>query len=125
MRAGAAVFTAFVLVVAGCSFPRPMKRPTVREDVLILRMPGAASVQVLSDWNEWGGLVSSRGMIDPTAGLMTRSENGSWVFEVPKLDGGAYRYVFLVDGHLWVRDALNPLVSDFMGREVSLLVVND
>jgi hypothetical protein len=88
-------------------------------------MPGASSVQVLADWNEWGGLESPGGVIDPTAGEMHRDESGYWILDISQLGGGSYRYVFLVNGHRWMVDPANPLTGTFKGSEVSLIMLSD
>ncbi|MDM7991936.1 MAG: hypothetical protein QUS11_01345 [Candidatus Fermentibacter sp.] len=83
--------------------------------------PGAASVQVIGDWNAWGGLESAGGTLDPSCGVMTPDDDGFWTAEAA-LEKGRYRYAFLVDGHIWVPDPSNHLRAEYGGREVSVLV---
>lgn len=121
----AAFIVSIMLLVSSCSLITPMERPQPEYRSLVLWMPGASSVQVIGDWNEWGGLVASGGVLDPCAGTMQRDENGFWIFDVSRLDGGVYRYSFLVNGYKWMVDGTNPLQADFMDHTVSVLMVKD
>jgi hypothetical protein len=87
-------------------------------------MPEAASVQLVGDWNDWGGLTAAGGMLDPEAGAMVLGEDGFWTAS-PDLPRGRYRYAFLVDGRRLVRDELNPLTATWDGQIVSLRVIGD
>lgn len=116
---------ASMLLPCACGLLRPVERPQTEGRTLVLWMPGASSVQVLADWNEWGGLTAPGGVIDPSEGNMDRSNDGFWSIDISGLEGGSYRYTFLVNGHRWVRDGTNPLVTDFRGRTVSLIMVED
>ena len=89
-------------------------------------MPGAVTVQIIGDWNEWGGLTGAGGILDPSIGRMD-SENGSiWTGVLdPELPVGKYRYAFLVNGLHWVDDPSNPESSIFQDHEVSVLSVSD
>jgi len=86
--------------------------------------PCAASVQLIGDWNEWGGLTGASGIIDPRAGAMTLLE-GYWQGSLPDgLARGRYRYAFLVNGSEFCVDPLNPVAADFMGHRVSVLIID-
>jgi 1,4-alpha-glucan branching enzyme len=114
-----------LLLAGGCDLVTPRERPGLEGRNLVLWMPGASSVQVLADWNEWGGLVSPGGVIDPSSGAMTKDESGFWVLDISHLRGGTYRYVYLVNGYRWIPDSTNPLTSLFHEREVSLIMISD
>lgn len=101
----------------------PMERPSDAAGKLVLWMPGVSSVQVLSDWNEWGGYVAAGGIISPVTGRMEKVENGFWTFDISRLSSGVYRYVFLLNGHKWMRDPQNPEIADFQGRTVSIILI--
>lgn len=114
-----------MLILCSCGLLTPVEQPQTEKRSLVLWMPGASSVQVLADWNEWGGAVAAGGIIDPTAGDMTRGEDGFWTLDISHLRGGSYRYVFLVNGHSWLPDRGNPLTSEFQGQTVSLIMIPD
>ncbi len=109
--------------LSGCGLLTPVERPPLETRSLVLWMPGASSVQVLADWNEWGGLVSPGGVIDPSSGSMTRTADGFWTLDISHLETGSYRYVFLVNGHRWVRDGSNPLTADYLDETVSVIMI--
>ena len=113
---------AAALLACSCSVFTPARVPGSGEGVIAFWMPGAASVQVIGDWNEWGGLAGPSGLLDPRAGAMQCDGDGMWTAGLD-LDRGRYRYAFLVDGHLWRDDPMNPVASTFDGHDVSLLVV--
>jgi len=119
------LYAVALTTICGCGLLTPAERPVTRSRSLVLWMPGASSVQVLADWNEWGGLVSPGGVLDPSSGSMDRIENGFWTLDISHLEGGSYRYSFLVNGRDWVRDRANPLTSEFQGRRVSLILIPD
>lgn len=113
---------AAALLACSCSVFAPARVPAPAEGAIAFWMPGAASVQVIGDWNEWGGLAGPSGLLDPGTGSMQCDDEGMWTASLD-LDRGRYRYAFLVDGHLWHDDPMNPAGSTFDGRAVSLLVV--
>jgi len=89
-------------------------------------MPGASSVQVLGDWNEWGGLESAGGLLNPDAGRMICDPEGFWTLQAGAgLEAGRYRYAFLIDGWRWMADPGNPETAVYAGRTVSLMVIAD
>jgi 1,4-alpha-glucan branching enzyme len=91
---------------------------------LILSHPGASRVQLVSDWNNWGGMEGPIERVDSEIGRMTVSEYGNWVLAIPaNLPRGRYRYAFLVDGHRLIPDPMNPERATWNGHEVSVLVV--
>jgi 1,4-alpha-glucan branching enzyme len=126
MKLLTATLTVLVLFqLCSCGLLTPVEKPRLEERSLMLWMPGASSVQVLADWNQWGGAVAAGGVVDPTSGSMTRDEDGFWTLDISGLRGGSYRYVFLVNGHRWVTDRDNPLTSEFQGQTVSLIMIPD
>ena len=115
-----------VIVATGCSALTPAGRPSNGFSGIVLWMPGASGVQLLGDWNEWGGLEAAGGLIHPGAGRMTCDSDGFWTLqEDPDPEPGRYRYAFLVDGWRWVADPCNPESAEYDGRGVSLLVISD
>ena len=116
-----------VLVISsGCAFLSPLSKPLTASRTVSFWMPGAVTVQIIGDWNEWGGLTGAGGILDPSIGRMD-SENGSiWTGVLdPELPVGKYRYAFLVNGLHWVDDPSNPESSIFQDHEVSVLSVSD
>lgn len=115
-----------LILATGCAALSPVSRPPAGRGSLVLWMPGASGVQVLGDWNEWGGLESSGGRLDPEVGRMTGNGEGLWTLQVgDDLEAGRYRYAFLVDGWRWTADPGNPEESVYAGMSVSLLVLGD
>ena len=112
-----------IILTAGCSLFVPMQKPLEQDNRLFLWFPGASSVQVLSDWNDWGGSVSAGGIINPLSGRMEKDDNGLWSIDIAGLPGGVYRYAFYVNGYKWIRDPVNPETAVFEGRTVSILMV--
>jgi hypothetical protein len=60
---------------------------------LVVLQPGATTVQVAGDFNEWN---PSRTSLEPIA-------NGAWAVDIP-LKPGRYEYMFVVDGQQWIGD---------------------
>ena len=119
------LITIQVILISGCSFLVPMEKPQEQRERLLLWMPGAISVQVLSDWNEWGGIESAGGIIDPVTGRMKKQENGFWTADISELAAGSYRYVFLINGYRWIRDLENPETAIFRNKVVSVILIFD
>ncbi len=113
------------VLISGCSFFIPMEKPQEQGEQLLFWMPGAISVQVLSDWNEWGGIESAGSIVDPLIGRMKKQENGFWTVDISELAPGSYRYVFLVNGHRWIRDLENPETAAFRDQVVSVILIYD
>ncbi|MCD4775803.1 MAG: hypothetical protein K8S15_07100 [Candidatus Aegiribacteria sp.] len=114
-----------LLCLVGCSLFIPRERPHEQGNALVLWLPGASSVQVLSDWNDWGSTVAAGGLIDPITGRMERDESGSWILDIEGLPAGVYRYAYFVNGYKWIRDPANPETAAFEGRIVSVIMIPD
>ena len=123
MRVITAAIILLLLTTAGCSFLTPMQKPVEQDNILFLWLPGASSVQVLSDWNDWGGSVAAGGIINPLSGRMEKDDSGLWTIDIAGLPGGVYRYAFYVNGYKWIRDPINPETAVFEGRTVSIFMV--
>lgn len=114
-----------MLTVCSCALLEPASLPDpgdARGVEFAVWLPGAACVQLVGDWNDWGGLAASEGVLDPSAGPM-QEEDGWWTAAV-ELPRGRYRYAFVADGAEWSADALNHIRSVFMGHDVSVVVVD-
>jgi len=125
IRGTSAAFLVLSFTIMGCALLTPAERPVSETRELIFWYPGASSVQVLADWNEWGGTVSAGGIPDPTAGSMTRGDEGYWMLKMPDLDAGVYRYVYLVNGTMYLPDPSVPVTATFMQHTVSVILVSD
>ena len=80
---------------------------------LVLVDPGAQSVSVAGDFNDW----------DPARAPLDRTRDGVWSVMLP-LNEGRYQYMFLVDGQRWMADPLAAETSDDgFGGENSVLDV--
>jgi 1,4-alpha-glucan branching enzyme len=110
------------LLACSCSVFAPARMPAPGDGAFGFWMPGAACVQVIGDWNEWGGLAGPSGLLDPQSGSMQCDDDGMWTVSLD-IGRGRYRYAFLVDGHLWHDDPMNPVAATFDGHAVSMLVV--
>lgn len=121
------IFTVFMVLfcLVGCSLFVPREKPHEQDNTLVLWLPGASSVQVLSDWNDWGSTVAAGGLINPITGRMERDESGSWILDIEGLPAGVYRYAYFVNGYKWIRDPVNPETAAFEGRIVSVIMISD
>lgn len=115
--------TTILMLISGCSLMIPMEKPVESRGKFVLWMPGASSVQILADWNEWGGITGAGGILNPVTGRMDKQEDGFWTIDIGELSSGAYRYAFLVNGYKWVRDPCNPETALFEDRTVSLVLI--
>ncbi|MGD2135153.1 MAG: isoamylase early set domain-containing protein [Gemmatimonadales bacterium] len=80
----------------------------------VLVAPGATSVALLGDFNDWNSAATP---MEPQNG------SGVWSVTVP-LTPGRYRYAFLVDGERWLRDPAAPrALEDDFGRPNSVLTI--
>lgn len=80
----------------------------------VLVAPGARSVAVVGDFNNWG--------LNDTA-LVAENHDGVWSVSAP-VKAGVHRYAFLVDGKQYVADPTAPRSSgDDFGMPSSALVV--
>lgn len=86
--------------------------PAWRGDSVLLqfRMPGATSVALAGDWNEWRP-------------HPLRSTGGEGWEGTLSLTPGVYHFVLLVDGKEWVVPAGVATVGDGMGGKTAMLVV--
>lgn len=79
-----------------------------------LYAPGASTVSVVGDFNQWGSAAQSR---------LIKNGNGEWTIDIP-LSSGNYQYAFVVDKKVWIADprAAQHVQDDF-GRKNALLYV--
>ena len=86
-----------------------------REVLLTIDLPGAASVYVVGDFNDW----------DRSRTQLARVADGNqWRAKIA-LAEGVYRYAFLVDGQQWIADPSRPSASDIdFGGQVSVLAID-
>lgn len=110
-------------LVCGCGALTPVSKSTDPTG-LFLSCPGASRVQVISDWNLWGGAEGPAGRFEPVTDEMTDRGNGDWHLSIPSgLPRGMYRYAFLVDGYRLIPDPMCSERAFWNGHEVSLLEV--
>lgn len=113
---------ALSLLLCSCALFVPAEKQD--SDVTCFYCPWASSVQLVGDWNQWGGLTGSVGTVDPRCGLMEK-DGDFWKGSPPDdMDRGRYRYAFLINGVELQFDPLNPEQTEFMGSRVSLLIVD-
>ena len=74
--------------------------PTVLVRLIVLQ-PGARTVEVAGDFNEW----------NPARSPLEHVTGGAWSVTLP-LKPGRYEYQFVVDGQTWIVDPLATEVSD-------------
>ena len=82
---------------------------TVTQFVLIA--PGAQSVTVVGDFNDWS-----------LSATPLERAGGVWSVSVP-LGPGRYRYAFVVNGDIWQPDPEAPKADDEFGRASSVVTV--
>lgn len=125
-RRGNCLLAATCLLVLTCacsSLVSPRQRSSADQPlVLEVWLPNAVTVQVIGDWNLWGGSAGPGGLPDPSVDRMERLDDGSWVLRIDP-GQGRHRYAFLVDGWRWLPDPGNPETVLYMGREVSVMVI--
>jgi 1,4-alpha-glucan branching enzyme len=63
--------------------------------------PEAKKVAIAGDFNKW--------KVDEN--ILKRQDNGIWTIEIP-LKPGAYNYMFVVDGKVWMTDPNAELYQD-------------
>lgn len=109
--AGIAAVLAAVGIIGWWAIPHSRER----EVLLTIDLPGAASVSVVGDFNDW----------DRSRTHMARGADGNqWRARIA-LGEGVYRYAFLVDGQEWVADPSRPSASDVdFGGQVSVLAID-
>ena len=109
----AAVLVGIVVWLAGRSpqVAAPAAGPNTVQFVVVA--PGAASVSLVGDFNDWDG----------GATPMQAAKNGAlWSVTVP-LTPGRYRYAFLVNGSRWLADPAAPRVQDDFNAPSSVVTV--
>ncbi len=80
---------------------QPKTSPDVVYVKFVLHRPGARSVSIVGDFNDW----------NPSATPMEDLDgDGTWVAVVP-LKKGRYNYAFVVNNSLWIPD---PLATDYV-----------
>lgn len=101
------------LVLAARLTGRPGTAPGAERGVtqFVLVAPGAASVTVVGDFNDWS----------VSATPLARA-GGVWSVTVP-LGPGRYRYAFVVNGAVWQPDPEAPAADDEFGRANSVVTV--
>lgn len=110
---------ALAAVVVGATFAVSRLRPTPEAGVVasavpfLLHAPGAESVVLVGDFNDW----------DTAATPLQPAGSGTWLVTVPLLPG-RYRYGFVVDGDRWLADpTAPPAPDDDFGTPNSVLMV--
>jgi len=117
--AWAAALAACVVAVVSIGFPRGTRTPAIPTGhaipvQFVLVAPGAHSVAVVGDFNNWG--------LNDTA-LVAENHNGVWSVSA-SVHTGVHRYAFLVNGKEWVADPTAPRAADDdFGQPSSALVV--
>lgn len=109
----AAALVGIVVWLAGRNPPRaaPAAGPSTVQFVVVA--PGAASVSLVGDFNDWDG----------GATPMQAAKSGAlWSVTVP-LTPGRYRYAFLVNGSRWLADPAAPRVQDDYDAPSSVVTV--
>ena len=93
-------------------------------DQLVFNNPAAGKVQLIGDWNNWGGITGVSSTVNPACGIM-ENDNGIWTASPPdNLELGRYRYAFLVNGAQYFPDPANPERTVFLEHEVSVLLID-
>jgi hypothetical protein len=116
--AWAAALAAGVVAVVSVGMLRGRPRAAAAGETIpiqfVLVAPGAHSVAVVGDFNNWG--------LGDTA-LVAENHNGVWSVSAP-VRTGVHRYAFLVNGKQWVADPTAPRAAgDDFGQPSSALVV--
>jgi len=117
--AWAAALAACVVAVVSIGITRGTRTPAIPTGhaipvQFVLVAPGAHSVAVVGDFNNWG--------LNDTA-LVAENHNGVWSVSA-SVHTGVHRYAFLVNGKEWVADPTAPRAADDdFGQPSSALVV--
>jgi 1,4-alpha-glucan branching enzyme len=113
---------ALSLTLCSCAVFVPAER--TEADRMEFHYPAAARVQLVGDWNNWGGAATVTGLPDPSCGTM-ENRDGTWFATVPEdLERGRYRYAFLVNGTQYFPDPMNPERAEFGGHMVSVFLID-
>jgi len=115
MRAAAVAAIAVGATIAALHLRSvPPTSPPDHTVAFVLYAPGARSVSLAGDFNDWS---KSATPLHPTASA------GAWVVTVP-LAPGRYHYAFVVDGKRWVTDpGAAPAPGDDFGKPSSVMTV--
>ncbi len=113
---------ALSFLLCSCALFVPAERTDT--DQIVFHHQAAGKVQLIGDWNNWGGITSSTSMVDPACDVMV-NDNGIWTASLPDdLPRGRYRYALLVNGVQFFTDPFNPERTMFNEHEVSVLIIN-
>lgn len=113
---------ALSLLLCSCAVFVPAER--AGSDKLVFHNAAAGRVQLIGDWNNWGGTTSASGIVDPACGIM-ENDSDVWTASPPDdLARGRYRYAFLVNGSQYFPDPMNPERTLFNEHEVSVLLID-
>jgi 1,4-alpha-glucan branching enzyme len=85
----------------------------VKPVVFICQAPGAGSVSIMGDFNDW----------DESSHPMIRQPDGAWRVEVP-LSHGHHHYLFVVDGKRMLDPRAQGIARDHNHEKVSLIAVS-
>lgn len=86
---------------------------TLRGINFICLVPGAKSVSLVGDFNQW----------NPTAHPMRHMPDGAWMLML-ELKHGHHRYAFLVDGVVTLDPRAQGITRNDQGQRVSLVPVS-
>jgi len=87
--------------------------PAAQVTQFLLVAPGADSVSVVGDFNDWSATATP---------LARANGDGLWWVTVP-LSPGRYRYAFVVNGTVWRPDPQTSVVEDEFGRPNSVVTI--
>ncbi|HMA44755.1 MAG TPA: isoamylase early set domain-containing protein [Gemmatimonadales bacterium] len=111
--AAAAALAGLMLWLAGRSPRGTASGPGPSTIQFVVRAPGAGTVALVGDFNDWDGTVTP----------MRAAPNGAlWSVTVP-LAPGRYRYAFLVNGSRWLVDPAAPRAPDDFDTPSSIVTV--
>ncbi len=88
-------------------------RKPLRTVNFICNAPGAKSVSLVGDFNDW----------DPAAHPMKQMPDRAWLLSVD-LKHGHHRYAFQVDGHLVLDPRAQGITQNDQGQRVSMIPVS-
>jgi len=87
---------------------------TVHVVRFVFMAPGASSVALVGDFNNWERGATRLRRVDP---------NGTWVTTIP-IRAGLHQYAFIVDGKRWTPDpAAATTVTDDFGTTTSIIAI--
>ena len=82
------------MMIMGAGNPNAV--PGEKYDEIVVDRPGANSVSIAGDWNQWAG--SSTGNFNPSIGAMVNGSDGFWHYPASKIPVGKHEYKFIVNG---------------------------